>query len=504
MQPHKLNIQKEDFFFLLIFVFAAALYLFNINFSEIWIDESFTKALVRHPFSEFFKLVADDFHPPLYFLGLKLFTSVVGLNDFTIRLFSVIGALGTLIIGYTVGQGVFGKGGALCYCLLLLALPMLACYSHDARMYTWAAFMITGVFLYACLFINTNKTSDLVLLGIFSLMAAYTHYYCLIAAFWADIFVLLYLFFSKNKSWRAVLAMGIAVFILFLPWFFVLLSQTHAAQKDFWIPAVSAWTLLLCYVSPFSHQFLFSYLTYPMAVIVYGLTIASIFIIFFSRKEREKKENCKLALVLSLLIFNCTVLTALVMSFVMRPLLYQRYIMCVVTMIMVAPTLYFMSGGYKWVKAILLGAILCCGIYISITGSYFSYGPYKQSLDYLAKAHPEIKKLIHVTEITAGPFYEYGSNGPWTQYCIRNARARWYTNMYVFENYLAVDNLDHILEKGELFCAVDYPVVDFNKVNLDHILSQSETLNIDTVADNKPYSGAKILLYILKYQGEKR
>ena len=114
---------------------------------------------------------------------------------------------------------------------LLLALPMLACYSHNARMYTWAAFATTGVFLYACLFIKTNKKSDLIFLGIFSLMAAYTHYYCLIAAFWADLFVLVYLFVNKNKSWRSVLAMGVAVFVLFLPWFFVLLSSNTQRHK---------------------------------------------------------------------------------------------------------------------------------------------------------------------------------------------------------------------------------------------------------------------------------
>ncbi|MGD0517558.1 MAG: glycosyltransferase family 39 protein, partial [Thermoguttaceae bacterium] len=114
--------------------------MFNINYSDIWVDESFTKALIRHPVGQVLKFLADDFHPPLYFLGLKLFTSVAGLNDFSIRLFSVLGTLGTLTIGYTIGRRVFGKKGALCFCLLLLALPMLTIYSRIARMYTWAAF----------------------------------------------------------------------------------------------------------------------------------------------------------------------------------------------------------------------------------------------------------------------------------------------------------------------------------------------------------------------------
>ena len=492
----KCFIQKETSLFLLIICFAALLYLFNINFSEIWIDEAFTKALVRHPFSQICSLVAGDFHPPLYFLGLKLFTSVVGLNDFTIRLFSVIGALSTLIIGYIVGQRVFGKYGALCYCYLLLALPMLACYSHDARMYTWAAFATTGVFLYSCLFIRTNQKGDLILLGLFSLMAVYTHYYCLIAAFYANMFVLIYLFINKNKSWRSVLVMGSAVFVLFLPWFSVLLSQTHAAQKNFWSPAVSFSTLLSCYVYPFGHEYRLSNLAYPMAAIVYGLTIISIYKIFIAGKDDNR-----LVLGLSLVIFHCTVLTVVIISFILRPLLYWRYIACVVTMLMVPPALYFMGGGYKQLKAILLGSLLCCGIYISIAASYFSFGPYKQSLDYLQKTRPDVKKIVHVTEITAGPFYEYGKDGPWSQYCLKNANAVWYTNMAVFDGFQAIKNLDEALEKDEIFCMVKFPLTPLNEKNCDLILSQSQTLAVDTVADNKPYSGVQFLLYILKYRG---
>jgi 4-amino-4-deoxy-L-arabinose transferase-like glycosyltransferase len=490
-----IRVNKETLLFLLVFVFAAALYLFNINFSEIWIDESFTKALVRHPYSEFFKLVADDFHPPLYFLGLKLFTSAVGLDNFTIRLFSVIGALCTLILGYTVGQKILGKQGALCYCLLLVALPMPVLYSHDARMYTWAAFMTTGVFLYALSFIKTNKTGDLIMLGVFSLMAAYTHYYCLIAAFWADAFVLLYLYFSQNKSWRSVPAMGVAVFVLYLPWFFVLLSQTRAAQKDFWIQAVSPSTLLSCYIDPFGIKYGLSVLSYPMAVIVYALTIIAVYKIFIARKDGDKT-----VLGLSLVIFNFTVLTAVVLSFALRPLLYSRYVMCVVTMLMVPPMLYFMGGGYKWLKAILMAALLCCGIYISIEASYFSFGPYKQSLDDLQRVHPDVKKIIHVSELTAGPFYEYGRDGPWRQYCVKNENSVWYTNMAVFDGYHAVKNLNEALQKDDIFCMVKFPF-ELNGKNYNLITSQCDTLSEETVADDKPGSQTKFLLYILKYRG---
>ncbi|MGD0518579.1 MAG: hypothetical protein ABSA26_13670, partial [Thermoguttaceae bacterium] len=355
----------------------------------------------------------------------------------------------------------------------------------------------TSVYLYSMLVLKTNRKSDLVFLGLFSLMAAYTHYYCLIAAFWADSFVLVYLFLTKNKLWRSCCLMGIVVFILFLPWFSVLLSQTHTAQKDFWIPAVSPSTLLSCYCDPFAQPYVpYYYATYSMIAIVYGLTIMAIYNVFIARKDNNKP-----ALGMALIIFNGTILTAVIISLTLRPLLYPRYIMTFVTMLMVPPALFFMGGAYKWLKAILLGAFLCCGIYISIAASYFSYGPYKQSLDYLQETHPDVKKIVHVMEITAGPFYEYDKSGRWSQYCVKNEDAVWYTNMEVFDNYHAIKKIDDILKKDEVFCVVNFPYAPLNKNNFDLILSQSETVAMDTVDDNKPHGGPKILLYILKYRG---
>ena len=91
--------RKETFGFLVVLGAAAALYLYHLGFSDIWADEALTKAIIRHPLRDLLRLVADDFHPPLYFLALKFFTGVLGNTDRTIRLFSVLGALSTLVLG---------------------------------------------------------------------------------------------------------------------------------------------------------------------------------------------------------------------------------------------------------------------------------------------------------------------------------------------------------------------------------------------------------------------
>ena len=143
--------------FSLIFVISIAFYLYNIGFSDLWSDETYTKSMLNGTFSDFYTKFKNELHPPLYYLGLRLYTGLFGLTTTSLRTFSVVGVFATLLLGYFAGQRVFGRQGALYLCLLLISVPMLAVYSHQARMYTWAAFSITGVFIYSCLLIRKGQ-----------------------------------------------------------------------------------------------------------------------------------------------------------------------------------------------------------------------------------------------------------------------------------------------------------------------------------------------------------
>jgi uncharacterized protein YfeS len=105
-------------------------------------------------------------------------------------------------------------------------------------------------------------------------------------------------------------------------------------------------------------------------------------------------------------------------------------------------------------------------------------------------------------EITAGPFSEYGRGEHWKQYYLKNEDSAWYTPMDAFDGLQAIKTLDETLEKDEIFCMVKFPYVPLNENNYDLILSQCQTLGVDTVSDNKPYSRVQLLLYILKYRGK--
>jgi len=489
----KLKQVNQNIWFILIFMFASVFYLYNINFSDIWIDEAFTKALVRHSYGEITQLIKNDFHPPLYFFALKLFVTIFGLNNFTLRLFSVLGILATLLLVNRIGQKVFGKSGALYFCLLIVSLPMLAEYAHEARMYTWGSFAVTGTFLFAFRFLSSNKQSDLLWSLVFSLVAAYTHYYALLAVFWGHVFVSIFLFIKRKNQFKIHLIYSLIAFILYVPWITAVLGQMKKVAGSYWVPVLNWQTFLACLLSPFAPKiYLPPFL--PLALIIYGLIVWVIY-----KNYRAGKEKQGLVLGLSLCMFWCTIVTAIVISLLMQPILYMRYLSNIIILLLIPVTLFFTSTTNNWIKGIVLIVILVFGINVSIDGSSFSFGPYLQSMTSIHEKYPEIKKVVHIVESSAGPFSEY-ANVDIQNYWFNPQSTVVYTNMDVFKNLIQTDSLGKVLQHDEPFCLVKFPIMPLNEPNANRILSESQMTKVDTVFDTKMTPGIPILLYMLKYQ----
>ena len=488
----KLTINKL-LIFLLIFAIATVFYLFKIGFSDMWSDEIYTKSMLGGSLSDFFDKFKNDLHPPLYYLGLRLFTGLFGLNAISLRLFSVMGVLSTLLLGYFAGQRVFGKQGALYFCLMLISVPMLAAYSHQARMYTWAAFSVTGVFIYSYIFMRTGKNRDLALLFVFTVLAMYTHYYSMAAAFVANMFVFLHLLLTKNKKWLPHLFSLLLAIIIFLPWLFMFIIQVKKVQHAFWAPEVSFNAILSCFKIPFTEQFWTTNYSISLTILIYSLIVFTFFISF-----TKSYSEYRLVLWLSLCIFMGTLLVVTIISLFSQPILSTRYVMTIVIMLVIPPTILLIKMKIKWMKIILISVILFLGIRISISNFYFSYGPYKQTIEYISTTYPEIKKILHITEVTAGPMVEYNGTSGLSHYWLKAKMS----NVDAFPEVHQYNQPGEFLESGEVFCAVRFHNLELNKENLDLVLSESELIKTDTVRDNKFKNGIIIQVYLLKYRGK--
>jgi uncharacterized membrane protein len=479
--------------FLLIFAIASVFYLYKLGFSDLWSDEIYTKSMLRGSLSDFYTKFKNDLHPPLYYLGLRLFTGLFGLNAVSLRLFSVLGVLSTILLGYFAGQRVFGKQGALYFCLMLISIPMLAAYSHQARMYTWAAFSVTGVFIYAYLFMRTGKTRDLVLLFVFTVLAMYTHYYSMVAALVANMFVFFHLLLTKNKKWLPHLISLLSATILFLPWLFMFIIQVKKVQHAFWASEVSLNAILSCFKIPFTEQFWTTNYSISLTILIYSLIVFTIFISF-----TKSFSEYRLVLWLSLFIFLGTLLVVTIISLFSQPILSTRYVTTIVTMLVIPPTILLIQMKIKWLKMILISVIVLLSVRISISNFYFSYGPYKQTIEYISTTYPEIKKIIHITEVTAGPLVEYSSNSGLSHYWLKADMS----NVDAFPEVHQYNRPEEFLQPGENFCAVRFHNLELNIENLDLVLSESELIKTDTVSDNKVANGIMIQVYILKYKGK--
>jgi 4-amino-4-deoxy-L-arabinose transferase-like glycosyltransferase len=478
--------------FSLIFVISIVFYFIKIGFSDFWSDEIYTKSMLHGNLSDFYSMFKNDLHPPLYYLGLRLFTSVFGLSETSLRAFSVVGVLATLLLVYFAGQRIFGKEGALYICLMLISVPMLAVYSHQARMYSWAAFSITGVFIYSCLFLRTGTMRDLVLLLIFTVAAMYIHYYSTIAAIMANLFVFLQLIFTKNRKWRNHLIALIIAALLFLPWVFMFIVQIKRVQGAFWAPEVSFPGILSCFTIPFSEQFWASGYSRTMTILMYVLIVLTI-ILSFTKSFSEYRS----ALWLSLFIFVGTLLFAAVISLFSQPILYSRYVAVIVTMLVVPVTILLTQLKIKLLKIVLIPVILYLGIRISLSAFTFSYGPYKQTIEHITHTYPEISKILHITEVTAGPLIEYSGKSGLQHYWLKAEMS----NVDAFPGIQQYSKPGEFLQTGENFCVVRFQNLELNTKNLNLVLSESELIKKDTVFDNKLKNGIFMQLYLLKYRG---
>lgn len=128
----------KKLFFLLIL--TLLLRLFSLN-QSLWLDEAISANVVKnYSYSDIVtKFSPSDFHPPLYYLTLKTWTSLFGSSIISLRLPSVIFSLITVYLVFRF----FGFWPS----ILLASNPLYLYYSQEARMYSLVTLFVFCAFL---------------------------------------------------------------------------------------------------------------------------------------------------------------------------------------------------------------------------------------------------------------------------------------------------------------------------------------------------------------------
>ncbi len=122
---------------------GMGLRLYRLEAQSLWYDEGTSARLSEGPVRHILESAAQDIHPPLYYLALHAWTSVVGRSAYALRAFSALA--GVLLIAATgsLTARLFPPPTAALAMLLMAFHPLAVYYAQEARMYAllglWAA-----------------------------------------------------------------------------------------------------------------------------------------------------------------------------------------------------------------------------------------------------------------------------------------------------------------------------------------------------------------------------
>ncbi len=127
-----------------VFLSGFILRLIAIN-QSLWLDEAITAQVVKQfGFWEIvIKFLPYDFHPPVYYWVMKIWTNVFGYSEIGLRMPSVIFSLLTGFIIYKIVRLSKGSIAGVWAAAFFLFNPLIIYYSQEARMYMLATFFLT-------------------------------------------------------------------------------------------------------------------------------------------------------------------------------------------------------------------------------------------------------------------------------------------------------------------------------------------------------------------------
>jgi len=258
---------------------------------------------------------------------LKAYSSLTGDSILNLRFFSGLPVFLTAIVACTMIRKFWGNKVAIFFIILMLSTPIVYYMTSEIRMYSWSMFFVLMAFLFAYQSYIKPQKYSLFVFAIFSILAAYTHYYALITV--AYIYMVLFFLLLKNdkKKLPIFFASALVCILIYAPWLINLIAQVRSVTKDYWI--TSTW---LDDIMEFLYPVFvlkdsgYSYLYSRIAEILLPISLF-VFIIWRAGKSSTDKKKFNTVLII-LSIFFAPIIIGGLYSVIFRPVFISRYMCC--------------------------------------------------------------------------------------------------------------------------------------------------------------------------------
>lgn len=325
--------------------------------SDVWHDEGYTTMIIKQPLGEIIARTVNDVHPPFYYLILNIWQSIFGPSLISLRGFSVVAGILTVLILYLLVRRLFSEKAAKLAGLFAALGPFLVRYSDEMRMYSLAALLATAS-TYALVAALDKKTKRQWLwwvgYGLAVAAGIYTQYFFIFLVPVHGIYAL-YIHrwkitqLLKNKGWWLgnLLAGG-----LFLPWLPVMLAQMSRVQEGFWIPAmdISSIPKTFSMFMTYNHECL---TVFGLSLPILAIILSWIFL---------KKQRTSVMLLASWLVAPFIFVTILSIN---RPVYIDRYFTYSAPAFyaLLAIAIVSIKAKLAWLKPTLIAAVCLLFIY---------------------------------------------------------------------------------------------------------------------------------------------
>jgi mannosyltransferase len=198
-----------------ILALLTALAFYHLGAKSIWLDEAASVTFASKPWSGLLHFWWNaEPNMGLYYVALKLWTSLFGTSEAAVRSLSVLPAVGTVWATWRLGLKLFSAKTALLAALILSLNPYFLGFAQEARAYTMMTFLAT---LATLCFIQAVEHSSLrrwLLYAILIIIGMYVHLFMLLLPV---AHLVSFLVIRKEVPWRHLVISATVGVILITP-----------------------------------------------------------------------------------------------------------------------------------------------------------------------------------------------------------------------------------------------------------------------------------------------
>lgn len=447
----------------------------SIFHSNIWFDEAYSVGIANQNFLDIWKVGGHDVHPVLYYWMLRIVNLLTNGSILAYRIFSALGLAILGVLGYTHVRKDFGEKTGIIFSYLCYALPMMAVYANQIRMYTWALLSVAILAIYAYrIYIGDTSKKNWIIFGISSLASIYMHYYGLMAAGLINLFLLISLIKNKRiNEIKWIISLGIVQVIAYVPWILYLLQQMAHVSGGFWIGFTfpdTLFELIGCQMNGTINT------TNVLAIGFCANILLFIYLIIVVIKNK-KEENFKPA-ILSISIYFSVIIAALLIRFILKSsILYYRYLFVITGLYIFSVSYILSKSKNKYLVIIICTIILCLGIANNIVQIKQNYAKSNgKQIEYLKENIQEGDVLVYSNigngSVFASNFLnnkQYFYNG--ANWGVEEAYKAWAPQM---ETYITIDFLKYCTGRVWIIDSQDNGFYNelFNNENFEYVSTE--------------------------------